>query len=111
MRDPFSLIKKRYVTEKSMLLSELHKSESNPSLKRFKSEKAVFVVDPTASKHEIKCAIESIYEKQEVKVKKVHTLMSVRKPRKTRKGRAGHTAQFKKAIVTLAVGSSFTRSE
>lgn len=111
MRDPFSLIKTKYVTEKSTLLSGLHEKESNASLKKCKTEKAVFVVDRTASKLEIKTAIETIYAKNAIKVKKVNTLMSKRKSRRMRKGRVGHTSQFKKAIVTLAVGDSFEGQE
>lgn len=111
MRDPFSLIKTKYITEKTSMLSDLHKRDHNPSLKKFEAEKAVFIVDRTASKQEIKLAIEMIYAKNEVKVKKVNTLMSKRKPRRMRRGRSGHTAEFKKAIVTLAVGDSFEGQE
>ena len=62
----------------------------------------VFKVDKTASKDEIKKAIEEAFN---VKVKSVNTLNT--KSKRKRVGKyAGRTKTYKKAIVTLADGST-----
>lgn len=61
-----------------------------------------FQVDPRANKTEIKQAIEKIFN---VKVESVNTIIV--KPKKKRVGKyTGKTSRIKKAIVTLAEGSS-----
>jgi len=61
-----------------------------------------FKVDKRATKTQIKHEIESHFG---VKVEKINTLIT--KPKKRRMGRyAGKTKTYKKAIVTLAQGSS-----
>lgn len=60
-----------------------------------------FEVDPRATKPQIRAAIEYLFD---VKVTAVNTLPQP--PRSRRVGRfQGHKAHYKKAIVTLAVGS------
>ena len=61
-----------------------------------------FAVDPRANKHEIKDAIEKLFE---VKVLRVRTM---RMPRKTRRvGKfSGRKPEWKKAIVQLAEGQT-----
>ena len=63
---------------------------------------ATFAVDPRANKHEIRQAIEDLFD---VKVLAVRTM---RQPRKSRRiGRhMGRRAEWKKAIVRLAEGQS-----
>jgi large subunit ribosomal protein L23 len=63
---------------------------------------ATFAVDPRANKHEIKRAIEELFD---VKVIRVRTM---RQPRKSRRVgmRIGKRAEWKKAIVELAEGQS-----
>ena len=63
---------------------------------------ATFAVDPRANKHEIRRAVETLFN---VQVVDVHTM---RQPRKSRRiGRhMGHRAEWKKAIVRLADGQS-----
>jgi len=102
-RTPYTIIKSRYLTEKSQVLDNLATSESNACLKRFKASKAVFLVDTKANKAEIKSAIEEIYAKDKIKVTAVNTI-NVKPKAKRVRGRKGKTAAFKKAIVTLAVG-------
>lgn len=99
-KSPYEIIKHRHVTEKSMTLQQLKTAESNPSLKRCKSPKYVFVVDRSANKREIAKAIEVIYRDQDVKVISVNTVNVKGKPRRVR-GRPGYKSAFKKAIVTL----------
>ena len=104
MKDPYQIVKSRYITEKTTVLESLQNAENNPSLAACKAPKYVFVVDMKATKPEIAAAIEKIYSKNEVKVTSVNTLRTKRKPKRRRKGRPGKTASFKKAIVTMEAG-------
>lgn len=104
-KNPYNIIKHQRVTEKSMVLENLQKAESNPSLKRCKSPKYTFVVDRNANKQEIASAIEEIYSDKNVKVVAVNTINVKAKPRRVR-GRPGHQQAFKKAIVTLQEGDN-----
>jgi len=63
---------------------------------------ATFAVDPAATKHDIRRAVEELFS---VKVEDVRTM---RQPRKTRRvGRnLGRRAEWKKAIVRLSEGQS-----
>lgn len=103
----YQIVKHQHVTEKSMMLQRLKTAESNPSLKRCKSPKYVFIVDRNANKHEITKALEEIYKDEGIKVVAVNTI-NVRKearPRRVR-GRAGFKSAFKKAIITLRPGDN-----
>ena len=84
----YDLIKKPIVTEKSSLLSE--------------NNQVIFEVKVTATKLEIKKAIESIYS---VKVKAVNTIRVKGKVKRFR-GIVGKRAEIKKAIISLADGQS-----
>ena len=84
----YDLIKKPIITEKSSLLSE--------------NNQVIFQVKVTATKLEIKKAIEKIYS---VKVKAVNTIRVKGKVKKFR-GIIGKRAEIKKAIVSLADGQS-----
>ncbi len=85
--DPYSIILRPVVTEKSMELKETQ-------------NKVTFEVHPKANKHEIKTAVEKLFN---VKVLSVNT-MNV-KGKKKRLGRVeGRTKNWKKAVVTLAPG-------
>lgn len=61
-----------------------------------------FVVAKSASKPEIKAAVEMLFD---VKVKSVNTLVTKGKA-KTFRGRPGRRSDVKKAVVTLAEGQS-----
>ena len=65
-----------------------------------------FRVSARASKTEIKKALEEQYEAQGIKVRDVNTVSMRGKKRRSarRLGKIGHTADWKKAIVTLGVG-------
>lgn len=89
-RDLPDLVRRPIVTEKATRLLE--------------ENKYVFEVVPKATKIEIKAAIEDLFE---VTVVRVNTMNPPRKQR--RMGRfAGHRAQYKRAVVTLAPGDSIT---
>jgi len=106
-KNPYDIVKSRYITEKTTMLSQLKKAQSNPSLKRCESPKYVFIVDPSANKTEIADAIEQIYAARNVKVEAVNTL-NVKPKIANRRGnrRAGRSNHMKKAIVTLSRGDS-----
>ncbi|HMO59756.1 MAG TPA: 50S ribosomal protein L23 [Roseiflexaceae bacterium] len=84
---PHQIIIRPLITEKNTNLMTLNKY--------------CFEVDRNASKSQIKAAIEAIFN---VSVAKVHT-MNVRGKMKRRGREFGYTADWKKAIVTLAEGS------
>jgi large subunit ribosomal protein L23 len=87
-RSAYDVILSPVITEKSTLVSE--------------ANQVIFNVAPTATKTEIKAAIESLFK---VKVTAVNTL--VRKGKlKTFKGHRALQTDRKKAIVTLAEGQS-----
>lgn len=83
------VIRKPLVTEKS-------------NIGREEQNLVTFAVDPRANKHEIRLAVEQLFQ---VKVVDVRTM---RMPRKTRRvGRfAGRKTAWKKAIVKLAEGQA-----
>ncbi|MDX2306711.1 MAG: 50S ribosomal protein L23 [Hyphomicrobium sp.] len=84
----YDVILSPVITEKSTLVSE--------------ANQVIFKVAPTASKGDIKSAVESLFG---VKVKAVNTL--VRKGKlKMFKGRPAQLGDTKKAIVTLEAGHS-----
>ncbi|WP_136657442.1 50S ribosomal protein L23 [Nitratireductor sp. XY-223] len=84
----YDVITEPVITEKSTLVSE--------------QNQIVFNVAKTATKPEIKAAVEALFG---VKVKAVNTL--VRKGKKKRfRGRVGQQSDVKKAIVTLVDGES-----
>ena len=87
---------------------ELHQVIQRPliteksSFGREEQNLATFAVDPNATKHDIRRAVETLFE---VEVKTVRTM---RQPRKTRRVgmKIGRRAEWKKAIVELAEGHS-----
>ncbi|MGG6294220.1 50S ribosomal protein L23 [Leptolyngbya sp. AN02str] len=87
-RDLADLVRRPLVTEKATRLLE--------------DNKYVFEVAPKATKPQIKAAIEVLFD---VKVTSVNTSKPPRKQRRV--GRfMGHRPQYKRAVVTLAEGSS-----
>jgi large subunit ribosomal protein L23 len=87
MREAHQIIKKPLITEKS----SRQKEEGN---------QIAFVVDPQATKIEIRQAVEKLFK---VKVRRVRTMNVVGK--RKRMGRfTGWKADWKKAIVTLGEG-------
>ena len=102
-RNPYHVIKSRYVTEKARVLEGLHSNNSNASVKRCNSPKYVFLVDKSATKQEIAQAVETIYADKKIKVTGVNTITNKPKARTVR-GRRGMKPGFKKAIVTLKAG-------
>lgn len=104
-KNPYNVIKSRYVTEKGRVLEELKNNTSNPSVSRCKSPKYLFLVDPKASKCEIANAVEEIYAGKSIKVKSVNTITAKPKKRRVR-GKTGFAPGFKKAIVTLNEGDT-----
>jgi large subunit ribosomal protein L23 len=103
MKNPYSIIKGRRVTEKSRVLENLVNAKSNRSLARSDQPKFVFDVALKANKTEIAQAFEAIYKN--VKVVKVNTVTTPSKERRVR-GFTGETSVYKKAVVTLRPGDT-----
>jgi large subunit ribosomal protein L23 len=103
MKNPYSVVISRRMTEKARVLENLQHATSNPSVSRCKSPKFVFNVSKDATKNDIARAVEEIYPK--VRVVKVNTVNIGSKPRRMR-GRLGVTSGYKKAIVTLQPGQT-----
>ncbi len=76
------------ITEKSMLSSE--------------AGKVTFLVPLSATKDEVKAAVEAIFN---IKVNKVNTIRQFGKEKRFR-GYVGQRSDFKKAVVTLAEGQN-----
>jgi large subunit ribosomal protein L23 len=87
MIDPYAIIQRPLVTEKSLAQN----SERN---------KVSFLVDPDANKQQIRAAVERIFA---VKVLAVNTVYLKGKRKRTRM-REGKRSDRKKAIVTLREG-------
>ena len=87
MKDPYTIILRPVITEKSTWLKEANRE-------------ICFEVAPHANKIEIKEAIEQLFK---VKVEKVHIIK--KKGKKRRVGRSeGYTKDWKKAYVKLQEG-------
>lgn len=84
----YEVLRRPVITEKATLLSE--------------HNQVTFLVAIDATKPEIKAAVEELFR---VKVKAVNTLRQLGKVKRFR-GRLGQRDETKKAIVTLAEGSS-----
>ena len=99
MKDPYSIIVKPHITEKSVALSYgSDRIKDEAELVR----KYTFIVNRDANKIEIKTAIEAIYEKK-ISVTSVRTVKVLGKKR--RRGQStGYEPDRKKAIITLAKG-------
>jgi large subunit ribosomal protein L23 len=82
------VIRSPVITEKSTAVSE--------------QDKVIFTVAPSATKADIKAAVEALFK---VKVKAVNTLIRKGKNRRFR-GFKGRTSDIKRAVVTLAEGQS-----
>jgi len=89
----YDIVLAPHITEKSTMLSE--------------ANAVVFKVAPSASKPEIKAAIETLFN---VKVTNVNTIVSKGKTKRW-KGTPYRRSDVKKAIVTLAEGQSIDITE
>jgi large subunit ribosomal protein L23 len=89
MRDPRTIVRKLQVTEKGTVLGE--------------QNKYMVEVATDANKIEIRQAVESLFK---VKVAKVNTMNYDGKLKRMRTGQAGRRPSWKRAVLTLAEGSS-----
>jgi large subunit ribosomal protein L23 len=89
----YDIVLAPHITEKSTMMSE-HNA-------------VVFKVAPSATKPEIKAAVEALFK---VTVTKVNTIVSKGKTKRW-KGKPYQRSDFKKAIVTLAEGQSIDITE
>jgi large subunit ribosomal protein L23 len=89
----YDIVLAPHITEKSTMLSE--------------KNAVVFKVAPSATKPEIKAAVEALFK---VTVTKVNTIVTKGKTKRW-KGKPYQRSDFKKAIVTLAEGQSVDITE
>lgn len=108
-KGPYSIVKSRYVTEKSRVLEDLKDNKSNSNVAACEQPKYVFLVEKKANKREIAQAVEEIYAEKGIKVKAVNTI-HVKPKRKRVRGQEGFKSGFKKAIVTLEKGDEIGES-
>lgn len=110
MRDPYTIIIRPHITEKTMALShgDPRITDLGEIVRRY-----TFIVDPTANKLEIKAAIEAIYNKgkdakakDRIVVDQVNTLVMKGKLRRVGQRKPGKRPDQKKAVVTLVKGQS-----
>ena len=94
MKDPYQIIERPLLTEKSMDLSH--------------EGKYTFRVSRTANKIEITEAVQKIFK---VNVVKVNTMTVKGKKRRVGRFPEGKTSDWKKAIVTLQEGQTITMFE
>ena len=99
MKTPYDVIIRPIVTEKSVKLANL-KPKSSKTKEESKITKLTFEVSMSATKPEIKEAVERIFN---VKVEKVNTMI-VKGKRKGLRFFKGRRKNWKKAIVTLKPG-------
>lgn len=90
MKDIYQVIKQVRLSEKATMLQETN-------------NEVVLEVDRRANKHEIKQAVEQLFEKSVVAVR---TANYDGKLRRKRRADQGHTKSWKKAIVRLKEGES-----
>ena len=91
--DPYQTVLRPLVTEKSHVFNEPRKGR-RPAVVR---NKYVFEVDPRANKHQIRDAIEVLFN---VKVRSVNTMRMPGKRRRVGRN-VGKTKEWKRAVVTL----------
>jgi len=91
MMQAHEILKRPIITEKSNYQADM--------LRRY-----TFAVDLEANKHEIREAVEEMFD---VEVDDVNTMIMPGKPRRFGR-RFGYTSMWKKAMVTLAPGESIT---
>jgi large subunit ribosomal protein L23 len=89
----YDIVLAPHITEKSTMLSE--------------TNAVVFRVAPSATKPEIKAAVEALFK---VTVTRVNTIVTKGKTKRW-KGKPYQRSDFKKAIVTLAEGQSIDITE
>jgi len=89
----YDIVLAPHITEKSTMLSE--------------TNAVVFKVAPSATKPEIKAAVEALFK---VTVTRVNTIVTKGKTKRW-KGKPYQRSDFKKAIVTLAEGQSIDITE
>ena len=111
MKNPYSIIKRPTITEKSTILRDKYTRDYDPTIKR-EIPKYTFEVDVKANKIEIRYALEQIFPEIKGKIRKINTI-------KVKGKTKGHLWRFKqgkrpdrkKAIVSLEEGTTISRYE
>ena len=90
MKSNYQVVQRLLLTEKGTRMTE-------------SDNKYLFRVHPDANKNEIKAAVEKLFD---VKITKVNTSNVQGKKKRERTANFGRTAAWKRAVVTVAEGSS-----
>ena len=90
MKSNYQVIQRLLLTEKGTRMTE-------------SDNKYLFRVHPDANKNEIKAAVEKLFD---VKITKVNTSNVQGKKKRERTANFGRTAAWKRAVVTVAEGST-----
>lgn len=112
-KNPFVVFRKPVVTEKSTALRDRYAERPHYP----KVVKYTFEVDPSATKEEIRKAIEALFPETQGNILKINTMRLPGKERnpdknsRRRRFRPGRTAAKKKAIITLREGITIPRFE
>jgi len=92
MRDPYQIIKRPLITEKSTVLRDAHKY--------------AFIVDVNATKSEIRKAAESLFDLKG-KIVKINTMQVEGKSKgQMMRVRRGSRPDWKKAVITVVEGTT-----
>lgn len=112
-KSPFVVFRRPVVTEKSTFLRDRYAERPHYP----KVVKYTFDVDPSATKQEIREALEALFPETRGNILKVNTIRLPGKSRdpdknsRRRRFRPGRTAARKKAIITLREGVTIPRFE
>jgi large subunit ribosomal protein L23 len=112
-KNPFTVFRKPVVTEKTTLLRNLYSDRPHHA----SIVKYTFEVIPSATKDDIRDAIEALFPETRGNILKVNTMRlsgKMRDPDKNsrrRRYRVGRTIARKKAIITLREGVTIPRFE
>lgn len=112
-KNPFTVFRKPVVTEKSTLLRHMYADREHYA----NIVKYSFEVSPSATKDDIREAIEALFPEARGNILKVNTMRLMGKMRdpdkntRRRRFRPGRTIARKKAIITLREGVTIARFE
>jgi large subunit ribosomal protein L23 len=110
MKDPYSIIKRPTITEKSTILRDKYTRDYDPTIKR-EIPKYTFEVNVKANKIEIRHALEQIFPEIKGKIKKINTIKIKGKIKGHLWRYKGKQPDRKKAIVTLEEGTTISHYE
>ena len=111
MKDPYSIIKRPTITEKSTILRDKYTRDYDSTIRR-EIPKYTFEVNVKANKIEIRHALEQIFPEIKGKIRKINVIKVKGKTKGNLwRDRQGKRPDKKKAIVSLEVGTKISGDE